>query len=96
MSISEGRVDAEALHPISRGEAQFGYREVHARASRQGLAEELDDRDAGDHLRVVEREEHASLGPLVDRPLRDVVALELDRAAGDLVLVGSHQGCAER
>ena len=45
---------------------------------------------------VLEREEHARLGPLVGRPLGDVVAEEVDRAAGDLVFGGPHQRAAER
>ena len=49
------------------------------------LAQELDHRDAGDLLRVLEREEHAALRTDVSRPVGDVVALEPDAAAGHLV-----------
>ena len=52
--------------------------------------------DAGDLLGVLEGEEHARLGPLVGRPVGDVVALERDRAGGDLVLGRAHQRGGER
>ena len=65
VAVDERRVHAEPLHPVHRGEAQFEHRQVDALAGRQGLAEELDDRDAGDLLGVLEGEEHAGLGPLV-------------------------------
>jgi hypothetical protein len=86
----------KALHPLHRRDAQLQHRQVDALAGRQGLAQELDDRDAGDLLRVLEGEEHAGFGPLVGRPPADVVAAEHDRAGGDLVLGRAHQRRRER
>ena len=86
----------ETLHPVHRRQAQLEHGQFDALACRQGLPQELDHRDAGDRLRVLEGEEHPRLGPLVARPVGDVVALERDGPGGDLVLGRAHQRVAER
>ena len=48
-------------------------------------AQEVGHRHAGDHRRVLERQEEALARPLVRRPLEDVLALVADAALGDLV-----------
>ena len=59
-------------------------------------AQEVRDRDAGDRDRVLEGEEQARLGALVRLGLGDVLALEGDRALGDLVGGVPEQGVRER
>ncbi len=95
VAVDERGIHSEPLHPVHRGESQFEDRQVDALAGGLRLPEELDHRDAGDLLGVLEGEEHAGLGPLVGRPLGDVVAEELDRPGGDLVLGRAHQRAAE-
>ena len=80
VAVGERRVHAEALHPLHDRQAQLEHREVDALAGRQRLAQEVEHRDPGDLLRVLEGEEHAGLGPHVGRPVGDVVALEEDAA----------------
>ena len=63
---------------------------------RQGLAQELDDRDAGDLLGVLEGQEHPGLAPHVGRPGGDVLALEADGARGDLVGGVAEQRAGQR
>src|SRR5690606_29420638 len=62
---------------------------------RQGLAQEVDDRYALHLLGVLEGEEHARLAADLGVPVRDVVALEADGAAGDLVLGGGQERGSE-
>ena len=93
VAVDERAVHAQPLHPVHGGQAQFEHAEVDALAGRQRLAQELDDRDAGDLLRVLEREEHAGLGAHVGGPVGDVVALEEDAAVGDLVLRAEPAAC---
>ena len=95
VAVGEGGVHAEALHPLHDGQAQLEHRQVDALAGRQRLAQELDDRDAGDLLRVLEGQEHAGLGPDLGRPVGDVVALVQDAPARDLVLGVGQQGVGE-
>ena len=96
VAVGEGRVHAEPLHPVHDGQAQLEHGQVDALAGRQRLAQELDDRDAGDLLGVLEGEEHAGLGPHLGGPVGDVVALVEDAPAGDLVLRVGQQGVGER
>ena len=58
-------------------------------------AEEVDHRDAGDLLGILEGEEHAGPAALVGGPLGDVLTLEQDAAAGDLVGGVAHQDVGE-
>ena len=85
VALAEGGVHAEALHPFEHRHADLEHRAVVADAPRHRLAQELDHRDAGDLLGVLEGEEHPGLGPHVGRPRRDVLAPEADGARGDLV-----------
>ena len=96
VAVDERRVHPEPLGPLHRGEAQLEHGQVDALACRQRLAQELDDRDAGNLLGVLEGEEHARLGPFVGRPVADVVAVEGDRPRRDLVLGRPHQRRRER
>jgi hypothetical protein len=48
-------------------------------------AEEVRDGDAGDLDRVLHGQEQAGLGPLVDRHVEDLAAVEQDAAAVDVV-----------
>ena len=77
-------------------EPQLEHRQVDALAGGQRLAQEVEDRDAGDLLGVLEGQEHAGLAPHVGGPVGDVVALEADPAAGDLVLGAAEQGAGQR
>ena len=52
VAVDERRIHPETLHPLHGGEAEFEHRQVDALALRQGLAEELDHRDAGDLLGI--------------------------------------------
>src|SRR5918993_639889 len=79
VAVAEGRIDPEPLHPLHRGYAQLEHRQVDALARGQRLAEELDDRDSGDLLRVLKREEHPCFGPLDGGPVGHIVAAEGDR-----------------
>ena len=58
-------------------------------------AQEARDGDAGDRVRVLEREEQALLRALVGTELRDVDAVEQDLALGDLVGRMAHQRVGE-
>ena len=95
VAVGEGRVHVEPLHPLHDRQAQLEHRQVDALAGRQRLAQEVDDRDARDLLGVLEGEEHAGLAPDVGAPVGDVVALEADAAAGDLVLGAAEQGVGQ-
>ena len=95
VAVGEDGVHAQPLHPLHDRQPQLQHRQVDALAGRQGLAQELDDRDAGDLLRVLEGEEHAGLGPHLGRPVGDVVALVEDPALRDLVLRVGEQGVGE-
>ena len=55
------------------------------RRADEGLAQELDHGDAADRLGVLEGEEDAGLAAHVGGPGGDVLAVEADRAGGDLV-----------
>ena len=69
--LGEARVHAEALRPVDELHAHFEHREVvDALAARHRLAQEVEDRDAGDLLGVLEAEEQAAGGPLVGRERR--------------------------
>ena len=57
-------------------------------------AQEVDDRDARDRGRVLERHEQAGAGALVRVRLGQVLALEEDLAVGDLVARVAHDGVA--
>ena len=96
VAVAEARVHPEPLHPLHDREPQFEDREVDALAGREGLAEELHDRDAGDLFGVLEREEHARLAPHVGGPLGDVLALEQDAALRDLVVGTAEQRVGQR
>src|SRR5690606_26604458 len=69
--------------------------EVYPLAGGEGLAEEVDDRDARDDLGVLEGEEESGPAPVCGRPVGDVVALEEDRPGGDLVLGAAEQGAGQ-
>ena len=75
---------------------QLQHRQVDAPPGRQGLAQELGDRDAGDLLRVLEGQEHAGLAAHVGRPAGDVLALEQDPARRHLVGGVAEQGVGQR
>ena len=63
VALAEGRVHAEALHPLGHGQADLQHREVVAAPGRHGLAEELDHRHPVDRLGVLEGQEHARPWP---------------------------------
>ena len=58
-------------------------------------AQEARHGDAGDRVRILEREEEAALGALVGRELGDVVAVEDDPAVGDLIAGMAHERVRE-
>lgn len=95
VAVDECGVHSETLHPIHRGKTKFENRKVDALARRQRLTQELQHRDAGDFLRILETEEDSTLGTLGGGPVRDAVALVTDRAAGDFVSRGSKQGVGQ-
>ena len=80
VALAEGRVHAQLLHPLHHHQAHLEDRQVHAPAGRQGLAQELDDRDAADRLGVLEGQEDPGLAPDVGGPGGDVLALEAGSA----------------
>ena len=61
---------SEPLHPLHDRQPQLEHRQVDALAGRQRLAQEVEDRHAGDVLGVLEGEEDAGLAPHVGRPSR--------------------------
>ena len=95
VAVGERRIHLQALHPVHDRQAQLEHRQVDALAGGERLAQELDHRDAGDLLRVLERQEHAGLGPYVGGPVGDVVALEEDAPGRDLVLRVGQQRVGE-
>ena len=77
--LGEAHVHAEPLRPVEQRHAHLEHREVvDAPAGRHRLAQEVEDRDAGDGLGVLETEEQAPRRPLVGRHVGDVLALEPD------------------
>ena len=91
IALAERWIHLEAFHPFHDRKPQLQYGEIDALAGRERLAEEVDHRDAGDLLWVLERQEDAGLASNVGIPLGDVLTAELDRAAGDLVLGAAEQ-----
>ena len=83
--VGEARVDAELPHGVHDFEAKLQNRVVGSRLVGQGGAQEVDDRDAGDLLWVLEPEVHPGTSPLVGRQLHDVLPAIRDRACRDLV-----------
>ena len=96
VAVGEGRIHVEPFHPLHDREAQLEHRQVDAAAGRPRLAQEVEDGHALDLLRVLEREEHAGLGPHVGGPVGDVVALEQDAAARHDVVGAAEEGGRER
>ena len=64
VAVGERGVHAELLHGVHHLEAQLQDRVVGAGAIREGAAQEVDHRHAGDLLGVLEGEEHAGPAPL--------------------------------
>jgi hypothetical protein len=85
VALPEGRVHAQLLHPLHHHQADLEDRQVHAPTGRQGLSQELDDRDPADGLGLLEGEEDPGLAPDVGGPVGDVLAPEPDGAGGHLV-----------
>ena len=96
VAVAEGGIHVEALHPLHDRQAQLEDRQVDALAGRQGLAQEVDDRDARDLLGVLEGEEHPRLAAHVGRPRRDVLALEEEAPGRHLVVRVAEEGVGER
>ena len=86
VAVGERRVHVEALRPLHDRQPQLEHRQVDALAGRQRLAQEVEDRDARDLLRVLEAEEHARPCP-ARRCGQSVMSspLKQDAARGDLV-----------
>ena len=83
--------DLELVHLLEQLLAELRDRDRIVHAAVSGLARRVDraaqearDGDAGDGLRILEREEEAALGTLVGAELRDVLAVEQQGAFGDL------------
>ncbi len=94
------------LQPVHRRQqliAELGDRNRVVLAARARLADRIDGaaqevrhRDAGNGVRVLEREKQPALRPLVGAGLREVLAVEEDLALGDLVRRVAHQGIRQR
>ena len=91
MAVGERRVHAEAVHPVHDRQPELQDRHVDALSGREGLAQEVDDRHAGDLQRVLERQEDTGLAAHVGWPFGDLVATEPDRTAGDEVFGAAQQ-----
>ena len=95
--------DLELVHLLEQLLAELRDRDRIVHAAVSGLARRVDraaqearDGDAGDGLRILEREEEAALGTLVGAELRDVLAVEQQGAFGDLVGGVAHDRVGER
>ena len=84
VALAEGRVHAQLLHPLHHHQSDLEHRQVHAPAGREGLAQELDDRDAADGLGLLEGQEDPGLAADVGGPPGDVLAVEPDGSGGHL------------
>ena len=81
----------EPVHPLGEVQAHLEDAELVEALSRgDRLAQELDDRDAGDGLGVLKGEEDPSARALVGRPFGDVLAVQKDLATGDRVARVAH------
>ncbi len=82
---------AHPLQKVRRREFAFAARLA---LGVQRRAQEIHGGDAGNLDRILERQEHALGGALVRRHLQQVLALEQDLAAGDLIagLAGDDMG----
>ena len=97
VALLEAVVHPEALRPLHERQAHLQDREVgDALADGDGLAEEVEDADPGDLLRVLEAEEDAPGGPLVGGQPGDVLTPEADGAPGDPVGGVGEEGVGER
>jgi len=85
VALAEGRVHAQLVHPLHHHEAHFENGHVHAPAADRAWRRNWMTRHAADGLRVLEGQEDAGLPPDVGGPGGDVLAVEEDRAGGDLI-----------
>src|SRR6185436_12169893 len=96
VTLLEALVHAQALGPVHEPQAHFEHREVRdALADGERLPQEVEHAHPGDLLGVLEAGEDAPRGPLVGGELGDVLALEPDRAARDLVGGVGEEGVGE-
>jgi hypothetical protein len=96
VTLGEGRVHAESVHPLREVQSYFEDAElVEALSSGDGLAQELHHRDAGNGLGILKGEEYPGAGAFVGRPLGDVRAVQQDLAIGDRVARMAHDDVGE-
>ncbi len=60
-----------------------------------GMPQEIGDRHARDHRRILKRQEDSGLRPLVGFERQQINSIERDRTGRDLVIRVPHQGVAE-
>ena len=87
---------SRSIHSVRSRRTSSTLELLEVLAGGDGLAQELDDRDALDRLGVLEGEEDAGLGARVGRPRGDVLAAQQDLARGHHVAGVAHHDVGER
>ena len=97
VTLREGGVHPEAVHPFHEVEADFEHGEfVEAAPRGNRLPQELDHGDATNGFGVLKGEKDAGASPLVGRPQGNVLAVEEDLTLRDGVARVSHDDTRER